>query len=86
MSQWKVSFSQPINIQLQVEDSDKSPTKEALIDKLDRSELSRYDKIQAKRCLSNLTVPWIVTENSPVYFYSQVTDLGRISILVKKEK
>jgi hypothetical protein len=71
---------------LEIDNSEKSPTKEALIKRLDGAEISRYDKIQAKRCLSNLTVPWIVTDNSPVYFYSQVPDLGKISILVKKEK
>jgi hypothetical protein len=86
MSQWKVSFSQPVNVNLQIDDSDKSPTKEAILNKLDNSDLSRYDKLQAKRCLANLTVPWIVTDNSPVYFYSQVSDLGKISIFVKKEK
>ena len=86
MSHWKVSFSQPVNVQLEIDNSEKSPTKEDLIKRLDNSEISRYDKIQAKRCLSNLTVPWIVTDNSPVYFYSQVPDLGKISIVVKKEK
>lgn len=86
MSHWKVSFSQPLNVQFQIDDSDKSPTKEHLLSRLENSEMSRYDKIQAKRCLSNLTVPWIVTDNSPVYFYSQVPDLGKISIILKKEK
>jgi hypothetical protein len=86
MSQWKVSFSQPINVQLQIDNSEKSPSKEALINQLDKSSLSRYDKIQAKRCLSSLTVPWIVTDNSPVFFHSEVPSVGKVSITVKKEK
>lgn len=84
MTTWKVSFSQPININVDVDNVEKSPSKENIIKKLEESDFPRYDKIQAKKCLHSLTVPWIITENSPVYFHSSHPDLGNVSIIVKK--
>ncbi len=84
MTTWKVSFSQPVNIHVDVDNVEKSPSKESILKKLEESNLPRYDKLRARTCLHSLTVPWIVTDNSPVYFHSNHPDLGNVSITVKK--
>lgn len=85
MSTWNISFSHPIGVNLNLFDSEISPTKERVIECIDNSETPRYDKLLAIKSLYNLTVPWIVTENSPIYLYSKLPDIGYVSITIKKD-
>lgn len=82
---WTISFSEPLKFSFHMNESDNFPSKESILSYVDNSEMSKYNKMNVRRCLINLTGN-IVQSNICSFINCVHPVFGDILITISKKK